>query len=276
MDVTPEEVAAQMRERIRTGELAPGTKLPTAAELAEATGLTRDTALRVLNLLKAEGLVEYRPGRGGKGGSGGGTYVRERPAERIIRSRAMHRDHLGYYSGEHVQHWRLVDGTRTEVALADPVPADIAVLLGVPAGTPAVVRRRLNGDPGVPAHRQLTDSWLHPDVVEALPILAGSTGLGGMYDRIEEWTGRPILWEETVTAAMPSPVEAEALLLPATGVPMLRVFRTSTIRVGRRRVVAEVNDIRMSAELFAVRYPMQRAGEARWPVTPATGDFYSG
>jgi GntR family transcriptional regulator len=269
-----EDAAAAIRAKIDSGEMPPGTKLPTTADLAAEYDFDVNTARRVMTLLKGQGLVEYRPGRGGKGG-GGGTYVRERPADRIIRARKMERDHLGYYSGKAVQHWRIVEGTRTEVG-TDAAPPDIAALLGVEPGTQVVVRRRLNGDPGVPAHRQITDSWLHPDIVEALPVLAGDTGLGGMYDRIEGWTRSPIAWEETVTAAMPSPAEAEALLLPPTGVPMLRILRTSTIRVGRRRVVAEVNDIRMSAELFAVRYQVARAGEARWPVRPATADFYSG
>lgn len=273
---TADEVAAGIRARIRSGELAPGTKLPTADELAAETGLSRNVALRVLGQLKAEGLVEYRRGRGGRAGGGGGTYVRERPAERIVRSRKVHRDDLGYYSGPTVQDWRLVEGTQTEVDTAAPVPAEIAALLGVDAGTPTVVRRRINGDPNIPQHRQITDSWLHPDAVEALPILAGDTGLGGMYDRIEEWTGRPIIWAETVTATMPSPEEAAALLLPETGVPMLRVFRTSTIRTpDGRTLVAEVNDIRMSAELFAVAYPLGRDKSARWPVTPASANFYS-
>jgi GntR family transcriptional regulator len=269
-----EDAAAQIRAQIQSGELAPGTKLPTTSELAATHGFDVNTARRVMATLRAEGLVEYRPGRGGKGG-GGGTYVRERPTTRMVRSRAVERDPMGYYSGKAVQHWRLVEGTRTEVDTA-PVPADVAELLGVPAGTPTIVRRRLNGDPAVAEHRQLTDSWIHPDAVEALPVLAGDTGLGGMYDRVEEWAERPISWSETITAAMPSPAEAAALLLPA-GVPVLRVLRTSTIRTpDGQTLVFEVNDIRMSAELFAVSYPLSRAKSARWPVTRASRDFYSG
>lgn len=270
-----EDAAARIRAQIRSGELAPGTKLPTTSDLAAQYGFDVNTARRVMATLRAEGLVEYRPGRGGKDG-GGGTYVRERPTDRVIRSRTVERDHLGYYVGRMVQHWRMVAGTRTGVSNGEPAPAEIAAFLGVPGGMPLVVRRRLIGDPAVPAHRQLTDSWLHPDIVEALPVLAtGDTGLGGMYDRIEELTGKPLSWEETVTAAIPSPEEAEALLLPA-GVPVLRVFRTSTARMpDGQRLVVEVNDLRMSGEVFAVRYPLKRAGEARWPVRPASADFYS-
>lgn len=263
---TAEEIAAQLRERVRSGEIQPGDRLPTMDALMTAHGVSRQTARQALNQLKTEGIAEY-------GGGRSGTVVRRRPAERMVRSRGMERDNLGYYSGANVQHWRLVEGTQTAVT-TEPVPADLAALLGIEPGTPTVVRKRLNGDPDVPAYRQLTDSWLHPEAVEALPILAGSTGLGGIYDRIEEWAEQPIAWEEEITAITPSPDEVAALLLPP-GVPLLRVIRTSTVKRERRPLVVEVNDIRMSAELFSVRYPMVRRGEARWPVQPATADFYT-
>src|SRR5262249_11136692 len=140
-----------------------------------------------------------------------------------------------------------VPGTHTELATL-PVPADLAALLSVEPGTPVVVRKRLNGDPapGRKQYRQLTDSWLHPDAVASLPMLAGNSGLGGIYDRIEEWAGMPISWEEQVSGATPTPAEASALLLPP-GVSLLRVVRISTVRApGGRDLVAEVNDIRMS------------------------------
>jgi GntR family transcriptional regulator len=263
---TAEEIAAELRNRIQQGELEPGDRLPTMNDLANQHGVARQTARQALNLLKSEGLVEYLGGRAG-------TVVRERVANRITRARGMERDELGYYSGKNVQHWRLVPGTST-VPATSPVPPEIAELLGVEAGSPVLVRRRLNGDPDVPQHRQLTDSWLHPEVVAALPVLAGKTGLGGIYDRIEEWAQQPIEWEELITTCMPSPAEATALLLPP-GVPLLRVFRISTVTRGDRSYVAEVNDIRMSGELFTVRYPLPREESAQWPVHPASSDFYT-
>ena len=157
------------------------------------------------------------------------------------------------------------------------VPDEIAALLGVEPGTTSVVRRRLNGDPDLPEHRQLTDSWLHPNAVAAVPQIAGDSGLGGIYDRLEEWAGEPLAWAEEAIAATPSPAEAAALLLPA-GVPLLRVLRTSTVKkppTGGGPLVCEVNDIRMSGELFSVRYPLNRAPSARWPVAPASADFYA-
>lgn len=268
-----DEIAADLREQIHAGNLAPGAKLPSIDEMASQYGCNRNTATRALNRLKAEGLLEYRAGRGSKSGGGGGTYVREQAAHRMIRSRSIERDHLGYYSGGDVQHWRTIPGLGLTVDTR-PAPRDIADVLGVEPGTPTLVRERANGDPDHEQYRQLTRSWYHPSIVDDLPILTGSTGLGGSYDRIEEWAGQPLQWTEEVTAATPNPAEVEALLLPP-GVPLLRVLRVASLKQGRRSRVVEVQDIRMSGELFSVSYPIQRRGDARWPVRPATGDYYA-
>lgn len=266
MPGTAEEIAALLRQQIADGQYEAGDRLPTIDELVAEHGVNRQTARNALNQLKEQGLAEYVGGRGG-------TIVRRRPAERMVRSRAMERDNLGYYSGANVQHWRQVEGTRTIVA-TEPPPLDVALALGVEPGRPVDVRKRLNGDPNAPVYRQLTDSWLHPEIVEILPVLTGDTGLGGIYDRIEEWAKQPIIWEEEISGATPTPEEAKALLLPK-GVSLLRVIRTSTITLEHKALVVEVNDIRMSAELFSVRYPMVRNGDAQWPVRPATRDFYT-
>ena len=267
-----DEIAADLRERIRRGDLRPGSKLPSIDDLAEEYSCNRNTGTRALNRLKAEGLLEYRAGRGSEGG-GGGTYVRQRATQRMVRPRGIERDNLGYYSGKDVQNWRTIPGLGLAIA-TKPVPADIAELLGVSAGAPILLRERANGDPEREQYRQLTASWYHPSIIEDVPALTGDTGLGGGYDRIEEWAGEPLQWEEEVTAATPSPTEVAALLLPP-GVPLLRILRTAALGRGKKARTVEVQDIRMSAELFSVRYRLQRRGAARWPVSPATGDYYA-
>jgi LacI family transcriptional regulator len=54
----------ELRARIRSGELAPGTFLPTVRRLSAAEGVAHGTAWRALKALEAEGLVEARPRRG--------------------------------------------------------------------------------------------------------------------------------------------------------------------------------------------------------------------
>jgi GntR family transcriptional regulator len=261
-------IAAELRAQIKSGGFKPGEKLPTMKDLMEDHGISKSTARKVLTSLKDEGLATYRAGRNM------GTFVRRPPVDRMIRSRKMERDEMGYYSGKDVQHWRQVPGTSTVVGHR-PAPPDIARLLGVEPGTFVYTRERFVGDPDRPEHRQAADSWLHPELVEAIPAVMGNTGLGGVYDRVEEWAEGPISWEEEVTAAIPSPEESKTLLLPS-GVALLRLLRTSTVKKGRREITVEVQEIRMSADLFSVKYPVMRRGDAKWPVRPAGQDFYSG
>lgn len=267
-----EEIARDLREQITSGALAPGTALPMMREMATRYGVSDITVRKATGMLQREGLVESR--------RRAGLYVREHPdrVRLMIRNRQIERDELGYYSGPEVQHWRALphpDGEQTRVATA-PVPADVADILGVEPGALLTVRKRIIGDPDIPEHRQLADSWIADWVAQEVPALSGETGAGGMYDRLEEWAGKPLHWREEISARMPSPDEANELLLPRTGVPVLRALRI-TYFAGRGKQpdrIVEAQDIRMSAALFAVGYPLTRGASARWPVSPATSNYY--
>ncbi|WP_327267120.1 GntR family transcriptional regulator (plasmid) [Streptomyces sp. NBC_01232] len=267
-----EEIARDLRERIASGEYSPGATLPLMRDVAQEYSVSDITVRKAYGLLRREGLIESR--------RRAGTVVREHPdrLRLIVRTRQIERDELGYYSGPESQHWRPLphpDGENTKVVTL-PVPTDIADILEVDTGHELTVRRRLIGDPDVETHRQLADSWISAWVTEELPQLTGGTGLGGMYDRLEEWQGRPLHWREEISARMPTPEEAEALVMPPTGVPLLRALRVTFFPAKGKKPerIAEVQDIRMSSEIFAVGYPLPRGASAQWPVTPATGDYY--
>jgi GntR family transcriptional regulator len=59
-----EQVAAQIRQAIADGEARPGERLPPARHLAAVIGVNANTVLRALRLLRDEGLLELRQGRG--------------------------------------------------------------------------------------------------------------------------------------------------------------------------------------------------------------------
>jgi GntR family transcriptional regulator len=59
-----EQVAGEIRRAIAEGEAKPGERLPPAKDLAAVLGVNTNTVLRALRVLRDEGLLEFRRGRG--------------------------------------------------------------------------------------------------------------------------------------------------------------------------------------------------------------------
>jgi GntR family transcriptional regulator, transcriptional repressor for pyruvate dehydrogenase complex len=72
-------LAAQLRERIRSGDWGEGVALPTERDLASQSGLSRASVREALRMLEVDGLVEIRPGRNG------GARVRRPAGEGLTR-----------------------------------------------------------------------------------------------------------------------------------------------------------------------------------------------
>ena len=77
--LTIRQIADQLRADIYAQALAPGDQLPSERELVERYGTAHQTVRQAISLLKAEGLVIGRPGRG--------VFVRERPFPTTRRTR---------------------------------------------------------------------------------------------------------------------------------------------------------------------------------------------
>jgi GntR family transcriptional regulator len=59
-----DQVAAEIRKAIAEGEAAPGERLPLAKDIAAVLGVNKNTVLRAMHILRDEGLLEFRRGRG--------------------------------------------------------------------------------------------------------------------------------------------------------------------------------------------------------------------
>lgn len=59
-----DQVAGDIRRAIADGEAGPGERLPLAKDLAAILGVNKNTVLRALHILRDEGLLEFRRGRG--------------------------------------------------------------------------------------------------------------------------------------------------------------------------------------------------------------------
>ena len=75
-------IAADIRAQVASGELQPGEKIPSVAQLVKQSGLSTTSVRAAIDRLQAEGIVERR--------RGSGTYIRQ--STRLIRrahSRSM-------------------------------------------------------------------------------------------------------------------------------------------------------------------------------------------
>jgi GntR family transcriptional regulator len=57
-------IADDLAERIKAGEYAPGSAIPSYAELADIYSVSVSTAARAVSLLRDRGVVVGSPGRG--------------------------------------------------------------------------------------------------------------------------------------------------------------------------------------------------------------------
>lgn len=59
-----DQVAAEIRRDIANGDVRPGERLPPARDMAAVLGVHANTVLRALRILRDEGVLEFRRGRG--------------------------------------------------------------------------------------------------------------------------------------------------------------------------------------------------------------------
>jgi GntR family transcriptional regulator len=93
-----EQVATEIRRAIADGEAKAGERLPAARDLAAVLGVNANTVFRALRLLRDEGLLEFRRGRGvtvtGAATERGAVLSRARDLLQFARRQGYHRDEL--------------------------------------------------------------------------------------------------------------------------------------------------------------------------------------
>lgn len=239
------QVADAIRAAIEAGEWEPGALIPPEPELAGRYGTTRATVNRALSILRAEGLVRPRQGRG--------TTVRPLPVLRrdgAGRQRREAREEgqaRGAFDAEIRRHG-LEPGTVPHVDDQAAAPADVAELLGVEEGAFVLARRREMYASGEPV--QMATSYLPLDIAEGTPIAERDTGPGGIYSRLAELGHDPVAFAETVRIRRPTDAEARFLDMDLDQ-RVIAIRRTAATAAGR---VVEVNEIAMPAHQWELVY----------------------
>ncbi|MGI5206045.1 GntR family transcriptional regulator [Spirillospora sp. CA-108201] len=195
-------MAAEVRARIMAGDLVAGTQLPSTAHLVAEFGVSNTTVQKALAVLKAEGYLTSRQGKG--------VFVRDRQPFRVEVG-AYFEPTPGGYSYELLEVAEL------------PAPNDVAAALGIGAGERVLVRRRLLRH----AARPVEVEWsYYPLELAAGTELAGSQRIPGGAPRVLADLGYDLQhFVDAVSARMPTNEEIDLLALP--DVPVIRQFRVA-------------------------------------------------
>jgi GntR family transcriptional regulator len=237
------QIADRLRSRITAGELGPGDRLPSEAELMEAYSAARATVRQAVGLLRSEGLVLAEQGRG--------AFVRDRPPVRRLAYDRFARRHRKEGKAAYLVE---MEGRRPEVEVLavgpTEAPVEIAERLGVEPGGKVLRRHRRYLDGGQPM--EVATSFIPWDLAEGTAMVEENPGPGGIYARIEERGHELGRFTEDVTARMPTADEARTLQLPF-GTPVLHLVRTA-YDTGDRPV--EVCETVMAADRYVLNYEL--------------------
>lgn len=224
-------IADDLREDITAGHLQPGTKLPTVRVLAERYGVSRNTAVKAIGILRTEGLITTR--------YGSGAYVREaHPVrhlgpDRYARSRWANVTVSAYtderHDGEKIQQ----QGHQTQEVTRVEADERTAAALGVEPGAQVYERARVMTRDGQATHTMT--SYYRCEDVEGTPIAdprPGIAGGGGGFAILTERGLAPDEITEDLHARMPTVEETVLLDLP-TGEPVVELHRVTRTAEGR-------------------------------------------
>ncbi|MBT2468786.1 GntR family transcriptional regulator [Streptomyces sp. ISL-66] len=235
-------IAADLRDEIMSGDLAPGAKLPSTIHLKARFDASSATVQKALQLLKDERLVVGR--------AGAAVTVREnrqrtiRPAGSLASAPAG-----GSYPWltHAAQHGTTAHSTLLEVGEAAP-PADVAAVLGLQSGESALLRRQLLHIDGEPA--ELVSSYYPLAIVHGTPLAEDRKIKGGAPTLLTRIGYPPRLSVDRVAARVPTQEQCRTLRLPGD-LPVLRTLRT-VFSDGERPVEATV--MVKAGHLYELRY----------------------
>ncbi|MEU0695740.1 GntR family transcriptional regulator [Streptomyces niveus] len=211
-----ERIAADLRDEIMSGDLAPGGKVPSTVQLKARFDASSATVQKALQLLKEEGLVVGR--------AGAAVTVRDHRQRTMRPAAYMAPAKFGEpyrWLTEAAKH-----GTRAEIRLLEVSevvpPADVAACLGIEDGGTAVRRRQILSIDDEPA--ELVASYYPSAIAHGTPITERRKIQGGTPVLLADLGFPPRLSVDRVSARVPTQEQSTALRLPGN-LPVLRTLR---------------------------------------------------
>lgn len=241
------QIRRAIQDRIASGELGPGDRLPTEHEYARTFGVSIAPVRQALLDLADAGLVIRHKGRG--------TFVRGTRLEEEIDLLTSFTDSIRR-RGMSVR----IQVLQQEQAAA---PADVAGQLGVRPGTAAVHLQRLAWIDNEPA--AILDAWLPAKPFGPLAGFDDFEAGRSLYATLEaEFDVRLGMARSRIEVGRLSETEAPVMQLPE-GSPVLRIASVTEDTVGR---VVEVSRVTYRADRFIFTMTSLR-GPGRGPTPEA-------
>lgn len=233
-----QQLADRLRVQIESGEMSPGTTLPTVRALMDEHRVASSTVQKALRALTAAGLIEPIPGRQGP---------KVRDTTRMI-SRSED------YVSPTAQGAKTPHGPTAGVVVSEVVPSDeIADLLGLEVDEPAVCRSRNSLD-GKGRTVQITASYIPKSIADGTELALPAKVVGATPTALKRLgfpPRTPAL--EWVDVRMPTADEARVLQMPP-GVPVFRILRLTKTDGG---VPIEVLEMILPGHKYRMEYRLQ-------------------
>ncbi|MFG1656873.1 GntR family transcriptional regulator [Micromonospora chersina] len=238
-------MAEELQRQIVSGELAPGSPLPSETELSQDFGISRTSVRNAIRELKERGLVRSEQGKG--------TFVRpQRPRVRRVNTSRYQWEKDRVKASEDER--RSTGGTERDTGLemkelrfhvdyqTVPASGELADALGIPEDTPVLQRTYQTTANSEDAALSMSRSYIPLAIIEGNPDLLDSTNEpwpGGTQHQLSTVGVEIAKIIDEVQARPPLPDEREVLKIDATGVSVLALRKTSIDTTGR---VVEVAD----------------------------------
>lgn len=237
------QIADQLRAAIERGELKPGDRLPSEADLMRHYDIARMTARQAIQELRTEGRVVAEQGRG--------VFVRlPAPVRRLASDRfaRRHRDAGKAAFIAEAEKAGVAPSVDNIQVTRGPAPQPVRERLGLDEPGEVVIRSRRYLAEGLPVETAV--SYIPADLADGTAIAEQDTGPGGIYARLEEAGHELAHFTEEVSARMPTVEERRRLQIPS-GTPVLLVVRTAYDTAGR---AVEVCDTVKAAPAYVLEY----------------------
>lgn len=144
------QIVNAIQQRIGDGIYPPGALLPSETQLVREFGVSRPTVVRALQVLRSSGWIDREHGRGSFARNPAALADQTRPGRALLGEAQASSRGVLLHAGR------------------APAPAAVAKLLGIPADTPALLRRQLVEREGEPS--ELLSSWFPLEIAEGTDL----------------------------------------------------------------------------------------------------------